>query len=203
MLEVQHNSRQIPKTKDICASKKYYDILYSYLQCISYKDSTGRRLFNKKEINFSRLGERFNLSRQTISTKFKNLIELNLVEAVDSDTYLLTMLDKDIATLVPYDTLLILTDALNENSISTYCYLLNRYYSNNCRAFQFTLDQVKSYIGISTATRSNNDIVTNILYVLEKLGLIKYSLTTYQQENDSFQNVKTIYQLEWLTNTLK
>ena len=48
-------------------------------------------------------------------------------------------------------------------------YLLNCYYSNNCRPFQFTLDQIKSYIGISTSTRSNNDIITkaniNILHL--------------------------------------
>ena len=47
-----------------------------------------------------------------------------------------------------------------------------------------------------------NDVITNILYVLEKIGLIKYSLSTLTQDNDSFQNIKTIYQLEWLTNVI-
>ena len=37
MLERKNNSRQIPKTKDICSSKKYNDILYAYLQCVSEK----------------------------------------------------------------------------------------------------------------------------------------------------------------------
>ena len=144
----------------------------------------------------------FNLSRQTVSTKFKNLKELGLVEEINKDIFQLIELSADIAALVPYNTLKLITDTLNENSISTYVYLLNCYYSNNCQPFQFTLDQVKSYIGISTSTRSNNDIITNILYVLEKIGLIKYSLTTMKQEADTFQNVKTIYQLDWLTNTL-
>ena len=66
--------------------------------------------------------------------------------------------------------------------------------------FQFTLEQIKNHIGICSTTRSNDDIVTNILFVLEKIGLIKYSLTTMKQESDTFQNVKTIYQLDWLTN---
>ena len=35
MLKVQPNSRQMPKAKTICSNKKYYDILYAYLQCIS------------------------------------------------------------------------------------------------------------------------------------------------------------------------
>ena len=202
MLDVKQDSRQVPKTKNICANKKYYDILYAYLQCISERDDSGKRLFYKRDINFSKLGEMFNLSRQTVSTKFKNLKELGLIDEVNKDTFQLTKLSADLAALIPYNTLKLITDTLNDNSISTYVYLLNRYYANDCRPFQFTLDQVKAQIGISTSTRSNNDIITNILYVLEKIGLIKYSLTSVSQESDSFQNVKTIYQLDWLTNTL-
>lgn len=203
VLKIQSNSRQVPKAKDICASKKYYDILYAYLQCISVRDEkSGIRYFSKKDINFSKLGDIFNLSRQTVSTKFKNLKELGLVVEADNDNYKLVELSADLASLVPYTTLKLIIDTLSENSISTYIYLLNCYYANNCKSFQFTLDQIKSYIGISTSTRSNNDIVTNILYVLEKVGLIKYSLTTVKQDTDTFQNIKTIYQLDWLTNTL-
>jgi hypothetical protein len=95
-------------------------------------------------------------------------------------------LSADIASLIPYNTLKLITDTLSEHAISTYIYFLNCYYANGNRPFQFTLDQVKSYIGISTSTRSNNDTVTNILYVLEKIGLIKYSLTTSKQEADTF-----------------
>ena len=202
MLKIQPNSRQVPKAKTICASKKYYDILYAYLQCISERDENGNRYFTKKDINFSRLGEMFNLSRQTVSTKFKNLKELGLVVEVDDNKIKLVELSADLASLVPYNTLKLITDTLSENSISAYIYLLNCYYANECRPFQFTLDQIKSYIGVSTNTRSNNDIITNILFVLEKIGLIKYSLTAMKQDTDSFQNIKTIYQLEWLTNTL-
>ena len=78
-MEIKNNSRQIPKTKEICSNKKYYDVLYAYLQCISEKNFEGKRIFSKKEINFSKLGNVFNLSRQTISTKFKNLKELGLI----------------------------------------------------------------------------------------------------------------------------
>jgi len=64
VMEIKANSRQIPKDKEICSSKKYYDILYAYLQCISEKNGdNGNRTFAKKEINFSRLSTVFNLSR--------------------------------------------------------------------------------------------------------------------------------------------
>ena len=203
-LKIQSNSRQVPKTKEICSNKKYYDVLYAYLQCISdYETDTKIRYFSKKEINFTKLGDQFGLSRQTISTKFKNLKELGLIKERDKNTYEVVVLDNDIASLIPYDTLKLITDTLNENSISTFIYLLNRYYRNNQKPFQFTLEQVKTHIGICATTRSNDNIVTNILFVLEKVGLIKYSLTGIQQDSDSFQNVKTIYQLDWLTNKIE
>lgn len=203
-IDIKNNSRQIPKVKEICANKKYFDILYSYLQRISkYNQKENIRYFAKKDINFSKLGEQFDMSRQTMSNKFKNLQELGLICDLDAENYKLITLEKDIAALIPYDTVKLLTDTLSQNTISTYIYLFNRYFAEGYKSFQFTLDQVKAFIGISTKTRSNNDIITNILYVLEKIGLIRYSLTTLQQDEDSFQNVKTIYQLDWLTLTLK
>jgi DNA-binding transcriptional ArsR family regulator len=77
----------------------------------------------------------FNLSRQTVSTKFKNLRELGLVEEMNKDSYKLVELNANLASLVPYNTLKLITDTLNENSISTYIYLLNCYYANDCRPF--------------------------------------------------------------------
>lgn len=198
------NSRQVPKVKTICADKKYYDILYSYLQCISdYNEATKVRSFSKKAINFSKLGEQFGLSRQTVSTKFKNLKELGLVNELANGDYELRILEKELAFLVPYDTLKLITDALSENSVSTYVYLLNRYWANEGKPFQFTLEQIKSHIGICTTTRSNDNVITNILFVLEKIGLIKYSLTTIQQETDNFQNIKTVYQLNEVNRDIK
>ena len=192
-LEMKGNSRQVPNHKQICANKKYYDILYAYLQCISTKDKDNRRFISKKSINFSQLGAKFGLTRQTISTKFKNLKEMGLIRDANSEQYELITLDKDLAMLVQYDTLKILVDALNENSISVYVYLLERYFANESKPYTFTLDQIKTRIGVSTTTRSNNDIITNILFVLQKIGLIKYSLTTMSQEEDTFANIKTLY----------
>ena len=95
-----------------------------------------------------------------------------------------------------------MTDALSENAISVYTYLGNRYYANQ-KPFQFTLEQIKKHIGICTTTISIDDTITNILFVLQKLGVIRYSLTTMKQESDTFENVKTIYQLDWITNDIK
>ena len=157
----------------------------------------------KKDIKFTKLAEVFNLSRQTVSTKFKNLVSLGLVIDSGVDTYDLIKLDNDVAWLVQYDLLKLMVDALSENAISTYIYLCNRYYANGNKPYQFTLEQIKKHVGICTSTRSNDDTITNILFVLQKIGVLQYSLTTAKSSSDTFDNVKTIYQLDWITNTIK
>jgi hypothetical protein len=57
-------------------------------------------------------------------------------------------------------------------------------------------------VGICSKTKSNDDTITNILYVLSKIGVIKYELTAVKVE-DTFSNVKTIYKLNWLTTQLE
>ena len=205
-LKELNNMRQIPKTKEYCANKEYYDILYGYLQQQSQweqKKNNNRRYVNKKLINFSQLGRQLGISRQTVSNKFKKLIKLGLVIDEPGDKYYLTPLSADIASLIPNPTLKLITDTLNEYSISVYVYLLMRYIANNEEIFQFKLSDVKKHIGICSTTRSNDEIITNILFVLQKIGLIKYRLTTLQQENVDYKDVKTIYQLDYLTNYIE
>lgn len=205
-LKELNNMRQIPKTKEYCANKEYYDILYGYLQQQSQweqKKNNNRRYVNKKLINFSQLGRQLGISRQTVSNKFKKLIKLGLVIDEPGDKYYLTPLSADIASLIPNPTLKLITDTLNEYSISVYVYLLMRYIANNEEMFQFKLSDVKKHIGICSTTRSNDEIITNILFVLQKIGLIKYHLTTLQQENVDYKDVKTIYQLDYLTNYIE
>lgn len=203
MLKIQSNSRQIPKQKNVCSNKKYYDVLYAYFQCISEQDeATGERYFYKKDVKFTHLGRVFDLTRQTMATKFKNLIELGLIIDENKDIYRLPKLEDNVAALVPYDTLKVITDTLNEKTISAYVYFLNRYYANQCKAFTFTLDQVKSFVGLSTTTRHNNDTITNILLILQKIGLIKFSKASVVEKGEEI-TIKTQYTIDWVTNTLQ
>ena len=198
--------RQIPKTKEYCANKGYYDILYGYLQEQSQWEKNqynNRRYVEKSIINYSQLGKKLGLSRQTVSKKFKNLIDLGLIKDEQGDKYYLTPLSSDIASLIPNPTLKLITDTLNEYSISVYVYLLVRYIANGEEYFIFKLSDIKKHIGICATTRSNDDIITNILFVLQKIGLIKYHLTTLQQDNVDYKDVKTVYQLDFLTNYIE
>ena len=168
---------------------------------MSEKREDDSRYILKKDIKYTRLGEALGLSRQTVSTRFKNLIQLGLIEE-KTDTYELVKLDNNVAWLIQQELLQLMIDTLSQNTVSTYVYLFNRFYANENKPFQFTIEQIKNHIGISTTTRSNDEIVSNILFILQKLGIIKYSLTTLKQEGDNFNNVKTIHQLDWITNDI-
>lgn len=201
-MTLKTNSRQIPKNQEVCANKKYNDVLYSYLQVISQfnPETDTNRWFSKKDINFSKLGEKFGLSRQTVSTRFKNLKEMGLIIEKNKDIYEIVKLNKDFASLIPYKTLRLLVDALSDNAISTYGFLLNEYYRHELKPFVFTFEQIKQHIGICASTRSNDEIIINILFVLERLGLIKYQFKTVKQQDGMFDNVKTVYEILQVSN---
>lgn len=185
-MQIVSNSRQIPKTKEYIANSNYYDNLYGYLQAMSNWDGVlgHPRYVHKKDINYSRIAKDLNKSRQTISTKFKLMLEGTeeneksglppLVRKKDN-VYELIALESNLAMLVPQSTLEILVSALNDHAISVYVYLFNRYYAGGRAPFQFTYTQLKGAIGIAVNSNGNNYIIKGILYVLEKIGLIKYS----------------------------
>lgn len=157
------------------------------------------RYIPKNEINFSNIGRELGVSRQTISKKFNNLIEMQLISQ-QGDNYVLCELPHNMAYLIPKSTLKILTDTMKEKTVSTYVYLFNRYIINDEKPYMFTLNAVKQHVGLSNKTSSNNEIVINILIVLQALGLIKYELVTV---TDEWGNVKTIYQINEVCNEIQ
>lgn len=197
------NTRQMPKTKEYLAHKGYSDVVYAWLQVnSSYDKEKDIRYISKKEIKFTRIADELGISRQTVSARFKNLLDekgLNLVKYNEElNRYELIHLDKKLAFLVQKETLRKMVSALNENSINIYVYLYNRFFAEP-QGFDFTLDQIKRIIGISDKTRSNNYIVTDILEMLELLGLIDYEI----KELKSSSEYKTIYHLNKVNGEFK
>jgi hypothetical protein len=66
-------------------------------------------------------------------------------------------------------------------------YLLKRYYAEGQHKFIVTLRQIKEFIGISVTTTSNDFVVTDILHVLELLGLIEYTKVFTEETKSMFQ----------------
>jgi hypothetical protein len=52
-MEIEKNSRQIPKRQEICSDKKYSDVVYGWFQDVSERDGEGIRYVNEKDVNFS------------------------------------------------------------------------------------------------------------------------------------------------------
>jgi hypothetical protein len=199
MLKVQTNSRQIPSIKQYTADKKYSDLIYGVLQEMSDVeeiDGVKKRFVDKKQVSFASLESRLGIARQTISTKFKNLIKLGLIEEdAAAKRYWLKYLDKSICSLVPFETLRKLNNTLSNNAISLFVYLLNRYIANGEKEYCATMAQMKEFIGIATSTTSNNDVINDILQVLTLLGLMKTEIRMMEG--------KTYIFVVWMSNTVK
>lgn len=176
---IEKNSRQIPSNEKYTANKNYSDILYGYLQHISVLDEElGIRYIDKKDIKYIKIAEDLGLSRQTVSKRFNSLVEEGLLSFdMSSKRYMLRILEADLATLLPDDTVKILCNTLQERCLSVLAYLLKTYIQHGEEECEVNMDIIKKYVGLSKSNRgTNNEIIRDIFLVLKRLGLIEYRL---------------------------
>ena len=199
-MKIEKNSRQVPKVKEITAEKYYSDVLYSHLQVISERVADQpERFVPAARINYSTLGKELGISRQTIARRFTKLIELNLIYKQENGDYILAPLPRDTAFLIPHETLRRLVNALSDNAINVYIYLINRYFANEGQPFTFSITGLKDFCGLSTKVSTNNYIITDILEILKKLNLIDYKHETKRDEKGQYH---TTYNLLSAQTTL-
>lgn len=191
IMKTVKDSRQMPKRREYTANKAYSDIVYAWLQVNSEWDGEiGHcRTIPKSKVKFVDIANELDISRQTVSTKFKHLLDegdgIGLVHYNDvTKNYELTLLPAEMAQLIENNTLRRMVSALNQNAISVYIYLFSRYCANSSSEFRFTVNQVKGAIGLSTSTRSNNYIITDILDVLQDMKLLTYEKVTEAKGGD-------------------
>lgn len=200
-MKILENSRQIPSDqKAYLSNLSYCDYLYAYLQRISKWSGKKNqpRYVLKKDCSFVAMAEALGVHRQTISKKFKAMLEgqpdsVALIRK-QKDRYVLLPIETKLAFLVPYGTLQVLVSTVTQNVISIYVYLLNRYLAGYEQSFRYTIDELKRVIGISVNTRSNNYIISSILLLLEKLGLLKKQKKIINDQTYSF--------ITWMTNEI-
>lgn len=197
MLQIAANSRQVPSIERYTADKKYYDLLYGILQEMSYSeklpgDDIAIRYVDKKSFTYDTLGQKIGVGRATASKYFKHLIDIGLVEEEKKlKRYKLLPLDKSIATLVPFETLRKLNNTLNHNAISIYVYLLKRYVANGEQEFIYTRAQLKGFCGLAVNTSSNDEVISDIVQVLELLGLISRR-SEFTEENKTLNFITCV-----------
>lgn len=200
-MEIQKNSRQIPSNEIYTADKKYNDLLYGYLQHISVWDKENNvRYIPKKVIKYTELASVLGVSRQTVSSKFNNLIKKGLiVENSEKGIYELVTLDATLAALLPDETVRIICNTLKERCLSILTYLLKTYIQHNEQPCQINLDIIKNYIGLCASNKGyNNQIVLDCFGVLQQLGLIQYHSEKIKDEKTG--GLKSIYVLDKVSN---
>lgn len=209
-MKILKDSRQMPKKQEQVSNKMYSDVVYAWLQTNSDWDRENNiRWIAKKDVKYIKIAECLGISRQTASTKFKKLLDKDekgqvgiglVVFNSEKERYELPTLSADMAMLIENGTLRKMLNALNENAINVYIYLLNRFLANKEQPFKFEIDQVKQFIGISTTSRGNNYIISDILLVLQKLGLIEYELISEKTERG---DIRSLYQINAMSNYIK
>lgn len=199
------DSRQVPQKKEVTANKMYTDGVYAWLQVNSEWDTENKvRWIAQKDIKYTVIAEELDISRQTASTKFKKLLDVDekgnkglglVTYNAKMKRYELKLLEPEEAFLVEKTTLRCIIHGLSNYAVSIYIYLLNRYIASGEQPYEFTMDQVKSFIGLSTSNRNNNILIVDILNILKMLGLLSYCLKV-----DT--NGKTQYQVQMMRNSL-
>lgn len=208
-MKIENDSRQMPSQSYITKEKDYCDLLYAWLQCNSERVDIGsvdRKIAKKKvkwaaiERDFTRVdidGQSFKImNRKTIAKYFQFLIQKELVIDSDDEYYYLKVLGKTEANLIEYNTLLKMMNVLQKNAISIYIYLFNRYWANGCEPFVATMRQIKEFIGIATATTSNNLQISDTIDILQRLQLLEMELVYNENEKKSYMTFK------WVANKL-
>lgn len=179
-MQIQKNSRQVPRQERVVSSRDYCDLVYSWFQCESVLSEDGERTVPNTKVNYSAMSGVLGMDRRTISRYVQKLIEMQLLEK-QADGYKLKFLEPSAATLVPCPTLRQIQNSLHRNSVSIFVYLLNRYIANEEKPFYITYLQLKKYIGIATSTTSNNVVISDIMKTLRTMGLIEYHLVQTEE----------------------
>ena len=193
-MQVFYDSRQIPSDKSLTGNKKYSDLLYGYLQVVSEREEeTNIRYIEKKNLKFTKIAADLQISRQTVASRLNNLIDMGLLKYDEvKKRYEFITIQKDLAALLPKPTVRILCNTLRERSLSILAYLLKSYFQHGQKSFNINIDILKAQVGLSSANRgTNNEVITDTLILLKKLGFIDYKVV---KEMDKISGgFKTVY----------
>ena len=193
-MQVFYDSRQIPSDKSLTGNKKYSDLLYGYLQVVSEREEgTNIRYIEKKNLKFTKIAADLQISRQTVASRLNNLIDMGLLKYDEvKKRYEFITIQKDLAALLPKPTVRILCNTLGERSLSILAYLLKSYFQHGQKPLNINIDILKAQVGLSSANRgTNNEVITDTLILLKKLGFIDYKVV---KEMDKVSGgFKTVY----------
>lgn len=186
---MENNKRRMPTGEGVMEDKKFNDIVYAYLQSVSYKieNISEYRFLYKSQLNYTRIARELKMNLKTCKSKIKYLFENGYIVEVNKDDLTIYELPNlgQYYFLIPNETLKYLVDTCNENIIITYAYLGQLKNALGDKAY-FTKSRLLILLGyginakikgkktiIPSTNQRDWDRINNILDMLEnKLKLI-------------------------------
>ena len=199
VLVMKHNSRQIPSDKSIVGNKQYYDLLFGYLQTESLYDKDEKMPYlEKRQVNYTKLAAELKISRQTASKYVKHLLDCDIMVYDEyRKRYWLPPIDRQLAVLLPVNTVRVICNTLHPRCLSILAYLLKTYVQHNNETCDINMEVIKDYVGLNPKNRGvNSEIIRDCMFVLKKLELIDYKVEKRVENNTT----KTYYVLLWVNN---
>lgn len=209
-MEITENKRRIPTGGTVMEDKKFNDILYAYLQSISYRDPNKEdRYVWKNDCKREDLAKALKMNLSTLKRKFNHLVSNGYIVEKE-DTFELPKVSQW-NFFIPVETLKFLIDTTNEDIITVYAYLGQLKNQMKDKAY-YTESKLLILLGykIKLRTKDENgnqmyrastnsrdwERINNIIKALKLFGL----LTTVEKKE--IYNGKEVYKTYYEISTI-
>lgn len=209
-MEITENKRRIPTGGTVMEDKKFNDILYAYLQSISYRDPNKEdRYVWKNDCKREDLAKALKMNLSTLKRKFNHLLSNGYIVEKE-DTFELPKVSQW-NFFIPVETLNFLIDTTNEDIITVYAYLGQLKNQMKDKAY-YTESKLLILLGYKTKLRTKDENgnqmyrastnsrdwerINNIIKALKLFGL----LTTVEKKE--IYNGKEVYKTYYEISTI-
>ncbi len=209
-MEITENKRRIPTGGTVMEDKKFNDILYAYLQSISYRDPNKEdRYVWKNDCKREDLAKALKMNLSTLKRKFNHLLSNGYIVEKE-DTFELPKVSQW-NFFIPVETLKFLIDTTNEDIITVYAYLGQLKNQMKDKAY-YTESKLLILLGYKTKLRTKDENgnqmyrastnsrdwerINNIIKALKLFGL----LTTVEKKE--IYNGKEVYKTYYEISTI-
>ena len=209
-MEITENKRRIPTGGTVMEDKKFNDILYAYLQSISYRDPNKEdRYVWKNDCKREDLAKALKMNLSTLKRKFNHLVSNGYIVEKE-DIFELPKVSQW-NFFIPVEILNFLIDTTNEDIITVYAYLGQLKNQMKDKAY-YTESKLLILLGYKTKLRTKDENgnqmyrastnsrdwerINNIIKALKLFGL----LTTVEKKE--IYNGKEVYKTYYEISTI-
>ena len=171
----------------------YNDCIYAWILLHShYNPDESHNYIYKEDINFTKIGTAIHRSRQTVSKRFKNLIDDGYIRECkyNGKTCYKIPYFKDFEELhgpTVFQLLCLPVDKQKEELIKTYAFLLKKKriaLREGHTSFSTSSKEILQAFGSSASHNKKYENMRAIFTILQGAGIIKFKTTSYERRSD-------------------